>query len=114
ACLAMVLASFGKTVSLDALRTLIGSNRGTDALEIVRGAGRYGLRGRAIRIEIDDLHYLPAGAILHWALDHFVVFQRLRRGGVDIVDPAFGPRHIPLDKFRRQFTGVALLFEPEE
>jgi ATP-binding cassette, subfamily B, bacterial len=114
ACLAMVLASFGKTVSLDEVRAVVGSNRGTDALEIVRGSARFGLRGRGIQLDIGDLHHLSSGAILHWSFNHFVVLERVKRTGVDIVDPAFGRRHIPMDKFRREFTGIALEFEPEE
>ncbi|MBA2540987.1 MAG: peptidase domain-containing ABC transporter [Deltaproteobacteria bacterium] len=114
ACLAMVLASYGKSVPLDEVRGVVGSNRGTDAAEIVRGAARFGLRGRGIQLEIQDLHHLPSGAILHWAFNHFVVLERVRRTGVDIVDPAAGRRRIPMDKFRRQFTGIALVFETED
>src|SRR5262249_12451505 len=33
---------------------------------------------------------------------------------VDIVDPAFGKRYVPMDRFRKHFTGVALVFEPLE
>lgn len=114
ASLAMVLGYHGKTVGLDAVRTAAGTNRGTDALGIVRAAERFGLRGRGIQIEIGDLDHLPCGAILHWGFNHFVVFERVHRAGVDLVDPAFGRRRVPMDKFRRQFTGVALLFEPDE
>jgi len=114
ACLAMVLGSFGKTVPLDELRGVMGSSRGIDASEILSGAARYGLRGRGIQLDLEDLAHLPSGAILHWALNHFVVLERVRRGSVDIVDPSTGRRRIPLDKFRRQFTGIALVFEPED
>jgi ATP-binding cassette subfamily B protein len=114
ACLSMVLASYGKSVSLDEVRAVVGSNRGTDAAEIVRGGARFGLRGRGIQLEMQDLHHLPPGAILHWAFNHFVVLDRVRRNTVEIVDPAAGRRKIPMDKFRRQFTGIALVFEPEE
>ena len=94
ACLAMVLGSFGKTVALDELRGVIGSNRGTDASEILSGAARYGLRGRGIQLELEDLVHLPSGTILHWAFNHFVVLDRVRRTSVDIVDPASGRRRI--------------------
>ena len=114
ASLAMVLGYHGKTVGLDAVRTAAGTNRGTDALGIVRAAERFGLRGRGIQIEMNDLAHLPRGAILHWGFNHFVVLERVRRTSVDLVDPAFGRRNVPMDKFRRQFTGVALLFEPDE
>jgi len=57
---------------------------------------------------------VPRGSILHWELNHFVVFDRVDRGVVVIVDPAFGRRRIPLGEFDRAFTGVALLLEPSE
>src|SRR5690606_28636715 len=91
-----------------------GVNRGTDALSIVRAGEQFGLRGRGVQLEIDALHHLPPGTILHWGLNHFVVLDRLARGAVEIVDPAHGRRRVPMDKFRRHFTGVALVFEPAE
>src|SRR2546423_8293136 len=75
ACLAMVLAYHGRTVTLDEARTAAGTNRGTDALGIVRGAEFMGLRGRGVQLEISDLHYLPAASILHWDFNHFVVLE---------------------------------------
>jgi ATP-binding cassette, subfamily B, bacterial len=114
ACLAMVLAHHGHAATLDACRVATGTNRGTDALGIVRGAEQFGLRGRGLRIEVEDLELLPAGAILHWDFNHFVVFDRVRRGRVELVDPAYGRRSLPLDRFRKHFTGIALVFEPSE
>jgi ABC-type bacteriocin/lantibiotic exporter with double-glycine peptidase domain len=78
-------------------------------------AGRsFGLRGRAVHAEIDDLKSLPAGSILYWEFSHFVVLQRVSRGHVDIVDPAGGRRSVPIDTVSRAFTGVALTFEPAQ
>src|SRR5207237_7413986 len=88
--------------------------RGTDALGILKGAEQLGLRGRGVRIDLDNVRYLPRASILHWDFKHFVVLERVRRGKVDIVDPAFGRRTIPLDRFSKHFTGVALAFEPAD
>ena len=52
--------------------------------------------------------------ILHWEFQHFVVLARVDRRWVEIVDPAVGPRKVPIDEVRRAFTGVALTFEPNE
>ncbi len=112
ACLAMVLAYHGRQATLDETRAASGVNRGTDALSIVRGAEQFGLRGRGVRIELSDLRFLPPGSILHWDFNHFVVLDKVRRNAVEIVDPAFGRRNVPLDRFSRHFTGVALAFEP--
>ena len=114
ACLAMVLAYHGKAVSLDRVRAAAGTNRGTDALGIVRAAEQFGVRGRGVQVDIGELRHLSRGAILHWGFNHFVVLERVRRNAADIVDPAAGRRRIPIDKLRRYFTGVALLFEPAE
>jgi len=116
ASLAMVLAYFGHDATLDEVREAVGvSGRdGTDAASIVRGAEWYGLRARGIRIDVEHLRFVPAGTILHWELNHFVVFERVTRRGVAIVDPAMGPRVIPLAKIGESFTGIALVFEPAD
>lgn len=114
ACLAMVLGYFGNAVPLERTRAVVGSARGTDALTLTTAASQFGLRGRGVKLDVGDLHHLPRATILHWGLDHFVVLERVRRDGIDILDPAHGRRFIPNDRVRRHFTGVALVFEPVE
>ncbi|MFY0525041.1 peptidase domain-containing ABC transporter [Archangium gephyra] len=113
ACLAMVLAYHGKAVRLEDIRKVLGLGRdGATALRILEAARWYGLRGRGVSLEVEDLGYLPPGSILHWEFRHFMVFERQGPGWVDLVDPALGRRRVPLEQFRRSFTGVALLLEP--
>lgn len=115
AALSMVLGYHGKHVRLEEVSKEIGVGQTAATVEtILRAARAYKLRGRAVRIEIDDLPALSQGAILHWEFRQFVVFDRLSRGVVHVVDPGWGPRRIPIESFRRSFTGMALLFEPTE
>lgn len=115
AAMASVLAFYGKQVSLEDIRSSIGDGRvGTTAESLLRVGRAHGLRGRGVRVEIEGLKQLPTAAILYWEFRHFVVFERLRRNFVEIVDPAFGRRSVPIEQFRKAFTGVALLFEPAE
>lgn len=115
ACLAMVLGSYGRHTSLAEAREATGAGRGgASALALVEAGRRFGLRARGVQLDLDDLHHLPSGAVLHWGFDHFVVLDRLERKGVRIVDPAQGPRLVPTERFRESFTGVALIFEPGE
>ncbi len=78
ACLAMALRYFGSAVQLDEVRARIGSGRdGVDARSILQGAEELGLRGRGLRIEVEDAGHLPAASILHWEFNHFVVLERV-------------------------------------
>ena len=113
ASLAMVLELHGKAVPFDDVRNVCGTGRdGTDAATLVAAAKYYGLDAKGVRTEVEDLEGLPQGTMLFWDLSHFVVLDDVRRGGVDIVDPAVGKRRVPWDEVRRSYAGVALLFEP--
>jgi ATP-binding cassette, subfamily B, bacterial len=115
ACLAMVLAYHGKQVPLDELRQMTSTNRdGVDALAMTQAAQRYDLMARGVAADLNDLERLPPATILHWEFTHFVVFERLRRNGVQVVDPALGRRRLSMDVFGRSYTGVAITFEPGE
>ena len=115
ACLAMILAFYGKVVRIDDLRASLGGGRdGTTALSILNVARHYGLRGRGVRVEIEDLKYLQPGCILHWDFSHFVVLERVGGRGAHIIDPAYGRRSVTTSELRRSFTGAALVLEPGE
>ncbi len=114
ACLAMVLAYHGKHVELDALRRVLGGESGVDAVALLQGAKHFGLRGRGVRAELDELECVPRGSVLHWEFNHFVVLESIGRRYVTIIDPALGRRRVPMARFAESFTGVALLFEPGE
>lgn len=112
ACLAMVLSFHGRDTSLKEARDVVGSGRGgVNARDLVEAGGRFGLRVRGVRLEVDDMQQLPRGAILHWGFTHFVVFDRLVKRGIHVLDPALGARLISWDHVKEQFTGVALLAE---
>lgn len=116
ACLTMVLGFHGKHLRLDDVRKVTGFGRdGADALALVNASRVFGLRGRGVKIdEVDDLRFLDRGSILHWQFNHFVVFDRLRAGGAELVDPAVGRRWVSREELERSFTGVALAFETGE
>ena len=100
---------------MDTLRLLTGSGRdGSTASSLLDAAEHFGLCGRGIRLEIEDLQQLPPASILHWNFNHFVVFEGLRKGGAQIADPSFGRCFVPMSRVSTSFTGVALVFEPRE
>ena len=100
---------------MDDLRSHLRPGRdGTDALTLREIARSRGLLASGIKLELDDLDALEAGAILHWGFSHFVVFEQAERRAVRIVDPACGRRRVRMEEFRRLFTGVALVLQPGE
>jgi ABC-type bacteriocin/lantibiotic exporter with double-glycine peptidase domain len=109
ASLCMVMSYHGREVKLAECREAMGIGRdGVSAKSILDTAERYGLAGRGIKVDVSQLKLLKTATILHWEFNHFVVFDRLVKGGVRIVDPATGPRDIPLAEFSKCFTGVAI------
>lgn len=113
AVLMTVLAHFGRHVGADEVRRLCRTGRGgTTALSLMRAARCFGLHARSVRLGTDALTILPRSAILHWDCRHYVVFDRVTRRGVRIVDPACGHRIVSMESFQQSFSGVALCFEP--
>ncbi len=113
ACLAMVLAHFGRWVPLDDLRVAAGVSRdGSNASNLLRAARQYGLTARGLRLEPGELpaHGLPM--IVFWAFNHFVVVEGVTPSHAYINDPASGPRRIDRAQFDANFTGVALALAP--
>jgi ABC-type bacteriocin/lantibiotic exporter with double-glycine peptidase domain len=99
----------GKEVKLAEVREAMGIGRdGVSAKSILDTAERYGLAGRGIKVDMSQIGLLKTGTILHWEFNHFVVFDRIVKQGVRIVDPATGPRDVPLAQFAKAFTGVAI------
>jgi ABC-type bacteriocin/lantibiotic exporter with double-glycine peptidase domain len=109
ASLCMVMAYHGKETKLPQVREQMGIGRdGVSAKSILDTAEKFGLTGRGIKVDLTQLKLLKRATILHWEFNHFVVFDRLVKGGVRIVDPATGPRDVPFDQFGKAFTGVAI------
>lgn len=114
--LAIVLEYYGRSVSIAELQGAIGGagHGGVTAQSLLRVARSYGLRGRGVRAELEDVVELPTSTILFWEFCHYVVLERVSNEAIEIVDPAIGRRSISVGAFRRSFTGVALLLEPDD
>jgi len=109
ASLAMVMQFHGKEVKLAEVRDAMGIGRdGVSAKAILDTAEKYGLAGRGIKVSVEQVKLLKQATILHWEFNHFVVFDKVVKEGVRIVDPATGPRDVPMAQFAKQFTGVAI------
>jgi len=114
ASLAMILAYFGKWLPLEEVRGACGVSRdGSSAKSILHAARNFGLNASGYRATPEGLADM-APCIIHWNFEHFVVFRGYRKGRACLNDPGRGPVEIPMDEFRKSFTGIALTFSPGE
>ncbi|WP_430463528.1 cysteine peptidase family C39 domain-containing protein [Tabrizicola sp.] len=113
ACLAMVLARYGRWITLEEARESCGTSRdGVDAAGLCAAARSYGLTVVPLRREPETLADLPLPQIIHWCFNHFVVLEAIGRDHFVILDPAQGQRRVSALEFGESFTGLTLALEP--
>jgi NHLM bacteriocin system ABC transporter peptidase/ATP-binding protein len=115
ASLAMILAHYGRWVTLEELRAACGVSReGVSARSILRAGRTYGLEAKAFRRNLESLpdESFPIIAFMEFA--HFVVVEGVSRDGLLLNDPATGRRIESWDRADESFTGVVLTFTPSE
>ena len=122
ACLGIILAYYGRWVSLAELRKVCGVSRDAcSAGALVRAAAEYGVHLEGRRRELHQLKRpdVRFPMILFVEFSHFVVLEGYGRGRYFLNDPASGRRSVSESEFSRSFTGVALIpkleasFEPD-
>ena len=113
ASLGIVLAHFGRWVSIEELREACSVGRdGCRAVDVTRAAQRYGLETQGWRRDPRHLRGMPLPMMLFWEFNHFVVLEGFAKGRFLINDPANGHRSVSEEEFDRAFTGVAITFQP--
>lgn len=116
ACLAMVLAYYGKWVPLEQVRRDCGVSRdGSNGRSILLAARNYGMTAKGYRYEPDYLRdngNFPC--IAHWEFNHFVVVNGFTKDKVSLNDPARGTYTVPMEEFDEKFTGLCMMFEPSD
>jgi ABC-type bacteriocin/lantibiotic exporter with double-glycine peptidase domain len=113
ACLASVLAHFGRHVTLEEARRVCGVSRdGSSALQLKAAAEHWGLECDGYSVEVAELPEARLPAILFWGFDHFVVLEGWGGRGWRVMDPALGHRWVDPQEFDAKFTGVLLQLQP--
>ena len=116
ASLAMVCAYYNKWIPLEQIRVDCGVSRdGAKAKNLLVAARSYGFTAKGYRYEPDDLKKngkFPC--IIHWNFNHFVVLDGFKGKKAVINDPAKGNYTVSMETFDKSFTGICLMFEPNE
>lgn len=113
ACLAILLAHFGRWVSLEEARDACGVSRdGSSTQSVAQAAESFGLQTEVIRAEPQDLATREMPVVLHWRFKQFVVLEGRSKKGWLLNDPAVGHRVCPDDEFDEAFTGTVLAATP--
>ncbi|MCH5201042.1 MAG: NHLP family bacteriocin export ABC transporter peptidase/permease/ATPase subunit [Oscillospiraceae bacterium] len=116
ASLTMILAYYGKWVPLEQVRADCGVSRdGSKAKNILQAARSYGLIAKGYRYEPDQLKEKGVfPCIIHWNFNHFVVLCGFKGNKAVLNDPAKGNYSVSMETFDKSFTGICMMFEPNE
>ena len=116
ASLAMVCAYYDKWIPLEQIRLDCGVSRdGANAKNLLVAARSYGFTAKGYRYEPEDLRRLGKfPCIIHWNFNHFVVLDGFRGNKAYLNDPAKGSYSVSMETFDNSFTGICLIFEPNE
>jgi len=123
-CLRMIAKHYGRSVSLEKLRKLSETTREGSSLKTISDASeKLGFRSIGVKINLKTLEdEAPMPCILHWRQNHFVVLYGIRKGKLQIADPAHGKIELSKEDFLKAWIdakateetedGIALLLEP--
>ena len=109
ACLVMMLANYGRWITLEQAREDCGVSRdGSKMVNILKAARRYGMEADAYACSMEGIQQsdqLPC--ILYWNFNHFVVLCGFKGKYAYLNDPARGAVRVSLEEFDRSYTGIA-------
>ena len=115
ACLAMVTKFYGVPVGVARLRDLANTDQdGASMWSLAQAAETLGFHARGLQISAEGLAGIQTPAIVLWEGFHYIVVYEARNGTVMVGDPGIGIRKLPVDEFRRKWSGRALELTPTE
>ena len=115
ACLAMISRYWGKRLSINFLRELIGIGRsGASLKNLAKAAESLGYHARPVRASLSKIIEQKNPWIAHWEGDHYVVVYQIKGNKILVADPANSREEIPRSQFLASWTGYALLLDPTE
>lgn len=113
AALAIILGYHKLFLPLEKVRADCGVSRdGSQAINMVKAARKYGMVAKGLRKDVDGLRDLEMPVILHWNFNHFIVLEGFTGDKAYINDPAIGRRTVKMEELNQSFTGIVLSITP--
>jgi len=115
-CLSMILAYYGKWITLEEAREACGVSRdGQNALNILKAARGYNMEADGYSMGIDAFEeFTEFPCIVFWNHCHFIVVTGMKGDKIYVNDPAIGNRIITREEFSKNFTGIVIALKPTE
>lgn len=107
-CLRMIAKHYGRSVSLEKLRSFSETTRLGSSLQILSSAAeRIGLRTLAVKINLQSLKQdAPLPCICFWNERHYVVLYKISGNRFYIADPAKGRQVCSKKEFLENWIGI--------
>ena len=112
ACLAMVLAHYGRWVPLEEARIACGVSRdGSKAANILKAANSYGMQSGTVECTAEELREaVTFPCVITWNQKHYVVLCGFSGEKALLNDPGRGSVKVSREVFERSYGGMALEF----
>ena len=116
ACLAMILAHYGRWIPLEEARVKCGVSRdGSKAVNVLKAARSYGMEAEARDCSVQDLRESGSfPCIISWNKKNFVVLCGFSGRKALLNDPGRGSIRVDIDAFERSYGGTVLEFAPTD
>ena len=119
ASLLSIIRYYGGNISINKLVTLTHTDKfGTSFYYLKEAANEIGLE--AIGYKIDNIEVFLENKkfkpficqLINQNYEHFVVVYSINKKKIKLMDPAVGERSIPIDEFKKMWSGYCLMFSP--
>lgn len=115
AALAMILGYYKKYIPVADIRNHITITRnGSSPEHILEAARYYGLDGKIIQPDLDDLQSSDFPLLIQWKKKSYCIIIKSESEFVIVADPARGEYKITKEKLKQLFTGYAISLYPSE
>lgn len=119
-CLRIVAKYYGRSISIQKLRSLCFANKGgVNLLGLSEAAEKLGMRTTGVKLTLSQLNQVELPCILHWRQHHLVVLYKIKRDKYYIADPSTGLVGLDEKTFIKNWysnkelhDGISLLLSP--